>query len=257
MIKSSLYFMFDNESSEYYRMLNVSIEGGLFSEPFVHNRSILEQQVRNNPKPYFQGIKTEPLQFNLTFYWDVDEITEEDKQAVKRWLIKPYYAPLVFSEQKHRVYYAMFVDTSELFHNGINGYVTVTVRCNSAYAYSHVMESELYDLRSNVHDGTEIEFANDGDTYCNPIIYIKKHGNGNVSIENLSDGGNKIEITDLIDGEMLEIDCESEDIYTSLDNTYRIDNVVDYQFLQIGVGINRLLIKGNCEIKFIYQYKFL
>ena len=60
MIKESLYFSFAGRKSSEFGITNVSIQSGLFEEPFIGSRSIRETTVRGNPRPYFTEVETSP-----------------------------------------------------------------------------------------------------------------------------------------------------------------------------------------------------
>src|SRR5690606_4744689 len=118
------------------------------TEPFSYSRSIIEKQIRGRSKPYYMGIKKQPLVFTVNFAfedtWDDEKIIE-----IKRWLTEQdYYKPLFFSDDINstgveRIYYAIVVDDPELVHNCLKqGYVTLTFRCNDAYAYSPIYTKE-------------------------------------------------------------------------------------------------------------------
>lgn len=146
MIKKSEYFIFNNIPSSDFGILNVSVTSGMQEEPFVSNRTILEDKVRGRNKPYFYGIEEDPLEFKVTFafedVWDFDKI-----RAVARWLTSSKeYKPLIFSDYVERIFYAVFIDESTVVHNSLNqGYVELNVRCNSPYSYSPLYLSKIYD----------------------------------------------------------------------------------------------------------------
>lgn len=144
-IRESLYFSYDGKKSIDYGIINVNISTGMQEEPFAYSRSIMEDKIRGRSKPYFKGIKKEPLSFTVNFAFE-DTWDEEKIKEIKRWLTEQdYYKPLYFSEDVERIYYALVVDDPVLIHNCLKqGYVTLTFRCNDAYAYSPVYTSREY-----------------------------------------------------------------------------------------------------------------
>lgn len=116
-------------------------EGGLYQEPFLPERRIVEKKIANREKPYFQTIEQEPLQFPMTIImteWQNYDI----KRRIARWLFQDYYKPLYFESNPERIYYAIIEGASEIFHNGVtdynasHAYINVNVRCDSPYAYT-------------------------------------------------------------------------------------------------------------------------
>jgi phage-related protein len=258
-IRSSTSFVFNGESSENYGILNVNISSGLQSEPFASGRSIREVKIKGRKEPYFQEIEYEPLQFNVSFYfeenWDDDKI-----RSVARWLLTPtFYVPLQFSENEDRWFYCLVVDSPELVHNGLKqGYVNLTFRCNSPYSYSPVYTSAILDYSLNDVDGTAYTFVNNGDVICKPVLEVQIVSGSTFSIVNSSNGGQKLEFTGLTVGENLVIDCEAETIETDLSATYRYENMSSTsEFLSMIFGNNYLTVYGNIKLVWKYQYKTL
>jgi phage-related protein len=257
-IRESLYFTYAGISSTTYGITNVSISTGLYEEPFLSSRSIREQKIRGNDKPYFQEIEGSPLQISITFAFD--DVWDDAKiREVARWLgSQTYYQPLHFSENPNRIFYCLAVDDSSLIHNGLKqGYVQMTMRCDSPYSYSPTYTSQLYDYSANVAGGTKLEFTNEGDLPLKPEIWITKVGVGDVSIFNESNGNIEFKFTSLDDTEMVYVDNENEYIESDkVPITYRYSNF-NNNYLKLFRGKSVLNIVGNCKIQLRYKYRTL
>lgn len=141
-MQESMVFSYDGQSSKKFGVYLAHVgSGGLYQEPFLPQRKIVEKKIANREKPYFQTIEQEPLQFPMTIViheWD----NIHTKRQIARWLFQDYYKPLYFESNPERIYYALIEGTSEIFHNGItnqnteNAYINVNVRCDSPYAYT-------------------------------------------------------------------------------------------------------------------------
>mgnify|MGYP001064795372 FL=1 len=145
-IRSSEYFIFDGIPSNSFGIINVNISSGMQEEPFVAGREIRETSIRGNDRPYFQGIDRQPLQFNVSFAFE-ERWNRELINKVARWLTDhEYYKPLIFSDEPEKIYYALFVDNPTLIHNCLSeGYINLTVRCDSPYVYSPLSLTKIYD----------------------------------------------------------------------------------------------------------------
>lgn len=255
-MRSGIYFTYNGIPSEQFGILNVNVQSGLQSEPFASGRSIVEQKVRGNDKPYFMGVEKAPFEFNVSFAfeetWDDDRIRD-----VARWLLNPkYYAPLVFADEPDKIYYCLCVDSPELVHTCLKtGYVNLRFRCADSYAYTSVY-NVIHDLSANPVNGTVITFENFGDAECRPLVEIRKIGDGDVSFFNQSNGNAEMTFQDLLDDEILTVDCENRVIETNVPLTYRYENLHG-DYLKLVLHNNYLLVKGTCEIKFTYQLKRL
>lgn len=253
MIRESLYFEFAGVRSTRFNIMNVSVSNSLYNEPVMSNRTINEVSIRGREKPYFIDIEKSPLSFQLNFYfeekWDDKQIHE-----VIKWLNVDYYQPLSFSENLDKVYYCMPVESTELIHNGLKqGYITLTMRCDSPYVYGRQSSTQWYECKNSP---ITLEIMNMGHKTIYPTIYISKTENGNVEITNLSRANNVMKIVSLTKNEKIMINGENQIIETNLPSTYRYDNFNDF-YLPLYVGNNRIQISGNCKVKFHYRFKFV
>ncbi|WP_080845542.1 phage tail domain-containing protein [Cytobacillus gottheilii] len=251
MIKESLYFSFANRKSTDFGIYNVSITGGLFDESITAAKSVNERIVRGNPIPYFIDTTEEAVPFQLHFSfletWNDNQIDE-----VIRWLNVGYYEPLSFSENIDRVFYAMPIDSIQLIHNGLKqGYLTLNMKCDSPRSYSRDKVTPLYEVRGS----KKVEIKNLGHYSLFPEIWINKIGDGDIEIINYSNGGRSTKFTNLKDNENLYMDCINERIETNIPDVFRHDDFND-EVLELPYGRNRLLVKGNANIKFGYRFIF-
>ena len=250
MYKSSLYFTFNGENSTDYGIINCSVESGLYEEQFLSSREIIITNVRDRDEPYFQTKKLSPRVLDVTLAFE-DDITSDKLRALGRLFNQDYYCPMIFSEDLDKIYYVMYQGNPSLFHTGINGYVKFQLLCKSPYIYTSEYLSEIYTI---IDSGT-IEFTNSGDVDLYPEIEIVKVGNGDLSIVNLSSGAYEFKFTGLVDGEVLYIDNENEDLISSL-GISRFGNFND-NYLYLKWGVNQLSITGSCTIQFRNKFKLL
>ncbi|CAF1853990.1 distal tail protein Dit [Bacillus subtilis] len=252
MIRQSQYFLFDNEKSIDYGVENVNTESGLVEESFLGSRSVNETYVKGRSEPYTEGVKREAKQFPLNFY--VGENYDEKKiRAIKRWLDVDDYKPLAFSENLDIVYYAMPVDTSDLVHNAArHGYVRLTMKCNSPYAYSQNTSTHSFDISSGMKI---IELHNKGDVVIYPTVEILKIGDGDVKIENLSDYTEPFIFSNLKDREIVKVNGDKEIIESSLYGNERYDDFND-NYIRLDYGKNRLKVTGKCKLRLTFRFKY-
>lgn len=254
MIRESLYFSFNNRKSTDFPIANVSIDTGLFEESVVSSKTINEIYPRYAFKPYYFGIQKEPKQIPLSFSF-LEPWNDKMIDEVIRWLNVDEYCELFFEANIDRVFYAMPISDINLIHNGLKqGYLTLTMRCDSAYSYGHYQVTPLYDLSNNTKSRV-IELLNYGHYHFYPNIEIHKIGDGDIKINNMSNGNKEFKLSNLQDGEVLQIDCMNEIIQSSLNEKNRYDDFND-EYLEIVYGKNLLNITGKCKIKFLYQYIF-
>ncbi|WP_099301803.1 phage tail domain-containing protein [Bacillus sp. Marseille-P3800] len=273
MIRESLYFTFAGRPSTDFNIYNVSLGDGLYEEPLTAGKTISNVKVPNNPIPYFHSIERDTLSFPVRFYFDEGFNNELIKEVVN-WLDVDYFEPLAFSSNFDQIYYAMPVEGITEIHNGLEqGYLELTMKCNSPFKYSPVITNGWYDF-SFEHDPNSKKFShracscgcssspssisiyNLGDFELKPVFHIEKVWDGEIQIENTSVFNQTFLLSNLKDGEKITIDCNREFIETNLKNTYR-HNDSNETFIRIPKGKNKLLIiKGSCRIRVDYEYTY-
>jgi len=250
MYKSSLYFTFNGENSIDYGVINCSVESGLYEEQFLPSTEIITTNIRDRDEPYFQTKKLSPRVLDVTLAFE-DDITSDKLRALGRLFNQDYYCPMIFSEDLDKIYYVMYQGDPSLFHTGINGYVKFQLLCKSPYIYTSEYLSEVYTIT----DSGTIEFTNSGDVDLYPEMEIVKVGNGDLSIVNNTNSGIELKFTGLENGEEIYLDCENEDIISSL-GISRFGNFND-NYLCLKWGVNQLSVTGSCTIQFRYQFRLL
>ena len=184
MIKDSLHFEYADETSEEHGLINVNIEQGMISEPFVSEIELIEEIVRGTDKPYFKKTRKRPLVFSVSFAFE-EAWNNEKIREVARWLTQhEIYQPLRFYTDytdidDARIFFALVVENSEIVHNCLKeGYVTLTMRCDSPWSYLPTVVVEDTGNKS-------ITLSNDGDLKLLPKIQITKTtSTGSLSIVN-------------------------------------------------------------------------
>lgn len=97
---------------------------------------------------------------------------------------------------------------------------------------------------------------NKGDVICKPEIWIKKtNASGDISLTNETNGQTLI-LKNLNKDETVYIDCEKEDIVSSLANVYRFKDHNDV-FLELEVGENLITGEGDFELVVRHEFKLL
>ena len=171
-MKESTYFMYDGISSKDMGVTIGTTKGGLYEESFLPTRNIIEKSVAHREKPYLQGVEHEPLSFSLHFFiedWSNDKLLRK----VARWLCQSYYKPLILDSNPNRIFYAMVVGDSNLFHSGLDeGYIELEIRCDSPYSYTAEHElNNIEFLTSNIGSVVENSVADfDNGTHSNTIV---------------------------------------------------------------------------------------
>ncbi|MEL3959407.1 phage tail domain-containing protein [Caldifermentibacillus hisashii] len=251
----STSFLYDNIHSSDMGVINCKVDSGLFDEGFLPSRTIIEEKIAGREKPYFTGFEYEPFEFSMTLFFE-DGMSKNKRRSVARWLLPVYYKPLIFDSNPSRMFYCMYHGDSRLLHNGLEqGYVTITMRCDSPFSYTQYYSTDIYDLSNNTINGTEISIKNYGDDICKPDIYIEKVDDGDISIINYSDSGREFKITNILDGDILNIDNENEQIETDISGSFNYKNHNNIYLRLLPYSQNRLKIYGKCKIQFKYQFK--
>jgi len=181
LIRSSKYFTYAGIQSKDMHVLNINTESSMQSEPFFASRTLKEVIIRGRKDPFFQQMQYQAISFKMSlclmdgYFWDEDTI-----RKVARWLCQDYPQPLIFSDSKSVIYYAICTDSQEIVHNCLRqGIINLTMRCNSPFAYSPDYTTDIIPVT-----GTQtIKLNNIGDVDCYPEIWIEKTDDSSDQIE--------------------------------------------------------------------------
>jgi phage-related protein len=155
-----VHFSYAGIKSSDMGLINVKIDGGMFEEAFLPSRKIEEIQIRGRDKRYFQEVTLEPLSFDLTFAFEYG-YDERRIREVARWLFQPYYQPFYTIDNPDRIFYCMVEGDSSLIHNGAKeGYITLTMRCDSPFSYTprYTKENMIFSNTKIIKSITENTF---------------------------------------------------------------------------------------------------
>mgnify|MGYP001287883351 CR=1 FL=1 len=98
--------------------------------------------------------------------------------------------------------------------------------------------------------------SNLGDVICKPQIWVKKlNGDGDIYLKN-STTNQELILKNLKKDEEIFIDCDNEDLITSLPLTYRFDDHNDV-FLELDIGENLITGYGDFSFDIKTQFKYL
>lgn len=229
-----------------------SPSGGLFEETFMATRNLTEVKIPNNPKPYLQGVEMEPISFPFSFY--IEDWARANHREIARWLYQNQYKPMVFDSHPNRIVYAILESDSRLRHNGMDGYVETNVRTNSPWVYGFPTETEEIEV-----DGTYDYFIlNSGDNPLRPKMWLRKVGDGDITIIN-NTNGQRVVFEGISSGEELFVDFKREEIVSSLEEdlqVYRYNNHNDV-WLQLETEENDLRFEGRFDVIIQYQLEYL
>lgn len=250
-------FQFGGEDSvQKFGLKLVRLEGGMIEQTFSGSKKINEDNFSKWDKPTFFGTEKSPLSFSLTLAKE-GEWTFDERMEVAHWLNREEYTDFR-PEDYPIVFKVMNVGQPTFYNNSFEeGYLTMEFRCDGPYAYTNKKEINL-NLVGNGIDGFEYDlknFSNIRKPYFPEIEIEILTGETGFSIENLSNGA-KIEMTSLLEGERVYIDCNKE-IVVSSEGVNRVPNLSDLEFLSLIYGVNNLLIKGEILFTLRAQYPII
>jgi len=255
-VRESLHFSYRGIHSVDMGLLNVNIGDGMLEEPFVASREIKEIKIRGRHKPYFQGIELYPLSFPVSFAFK-ERFNEKKIREVARWLTPNYYESFYTVNNPNKIWFCLPVEDFMIIHNGLKqGYVQLTMRCDSPYTYSQQILSPVYDFSNNTSLGTFFIFDNLGDVELKPEMWITKIGDGDISIVNITDGNKEFKFVNLVDNEVIYVNNKKEIIKTDISMTYRYDNFND-NYLKFVFGKNNLIAYGDFKMNLRYRFVIL
>lgn len=175
-------FYFDGISSANFDLYSINKDGQFKQTTLIGNANIHEKNVNYDYKPIFQKVKRNPLEKPLRLMrMNKNSIplnwTPGIMQDVVKWLIHKEYKPLYFVDNPDRIYYVMCNSNINL-SNAVNlGYLDLTFRVNSPYAYreSRIVEIDATNIPKTMDISCDYYLAEN----VFPVINIKKTGTTN------------------------------------------------------------------------------
>ena len=250
----SEYFIFDGIKSSDMGLYNVRVEqSGFIETPYWGGADIEEEYHKGKVTPYFYGIKREPIEFTVQFaladkYMQSEEWTSQKRNKIAKWLLHNTYKPFQTCDDLGKIYYVICISEGNLNLINTKGYVELTFRCNSSFAWTPIY-IENFDLSNNTTTQIiELENRSNVLKYYKPKIEIELvNNNTDVSLKNLSNGGEIFSFTGLKPNEIISIDNENEFIKSNnqLSNPFSKFN---RKWLKLVYGVNRLEVTGQCKL---------
>lgn len=164
----------------YSKDMNVAIatfDTDLFSDigiEYTSDISIENGLVRYNP--YYVENFSEPrdIELNLVMYnpitMEAIDVGSMDMERITDWLCTENFAPFISDDDKSLIYYFKVVNLQKVLTFNNKGYLRVTFKPYSRYAYKR----EVYDI--NVIGGSVIEILNCSREMYYPLIEVTNLG---------------------------------------------------------------------------------
>lgn len=245
----SEYFIFDGvKSQDMEEMYSVRMESGLAESPFFGGQDIEEEWVGNRITPYDYGTQLNPIEFTIQISPLDKEWTPQLRNAIGRWLVHREYKSFQTCDDLGKYYYAKCIEAPNFQLASNRGYLELTFRTNSAFAFSPVYISD-YNLSDNAT--TRIiemdNYSNINQNYKPKIEIQLVDGETDITLKNLSNGGKEFKFVGLSPNEIVSIDNQNEFIVSSnpLSNPFSKFNE---NWLELVYGTNQILVTGVCKL---------
>lgn len=244
-------FNFDGVSSLDMGVWRVHEGSGLYEESVFSSRTIERDSSVEGRVSYLTKTTQENVKIDLTLYFE-GGVSEKKLDAIKGWLVTDYYRPFYFEEQPDRICYVMLDGEIIIKHDGLNGYINVTMSSSSKQWFGQEVivdagTAKLFDVISK------------GSTKTMPLISITSLSNHTsaspVRIKNIRTN-EELVVTTMVAGETLTVDCLMENVKSSLPNIYRFDDVNDV-YPSLRPGLNQFNIVGNVQVVIRYRDTYL
>lgn len=253
----SQYISYNGKKSSDLGVYFCDPEDSLLKEPFLSGRTINEERIPGRVKSYYYGVNYDNYEFPLKFY--CSEWTQAKIDEVAKWLGEPTYPSELYSSgNQDRCFFCLYSDKTpyETTHNGWS-FVNFVMKANSPYKYSRE-RNNYYNFLTNTGTQT-IVFNNLGNVNLKPQLQVTlaSDSDGSFSIKNTRNNGLITSFTGLTASEEITIDCENEDVVSSIAGTYPINNMSSSSdFMEFVPGKNTIEITGKLELLITYRYVF-
>lgn len=256
-------FVFDGVPCEEYDLMLYDSFGGTSQEEgkFANTATIHEDKVNSRWKPHFYGTsREEKLSFSLIFgvnHKRIDSgefLDRHELESISSWLLghNNYKWLEILQEDLEDVRYNCIVTSLDIIEFGtVPWALKATIECDSPYAYAY---PTVYEY---VVKGTkEARLFNESSLpgYYKPVVEIDLGDSRTVSITNLSDGGRKLEFSELPSGvHCLRIDND-HCVITTDDGGINPYKYFNFNFFRLLRGCNDLVIDGDCTVRILCEF---
>ena len=254
----SQYFIFDGIKSKDMDLHIMRIDhSGFVDSPYWGSQDIQEERHKNKIKAYYYGVSKEPIEFTIQLVLmdknnKPKKWTPRERFKIAKWLLQDTYKEFQTSDDLGKIYYAICTSEANLQLINQEGYMELTFKTNSPYAWSPVY-IDTFDLSNNttkttitLHNGSNIlkKFM--------PKVEIEMKGSTAVTLKNLTNGGKEFTIKNRATSEVISFDNENKIIKSSL-NTNPFGSF-NRNWLELVEGENRIEVTGKCILTVKSQY---
>jgi len=256
----SQHFRFNEIESQSMNLHIVKMSQDTFIEtPYWGGRDIQERIVRNKLRPFHYGISKEPIEFSLELALldennQPKEWTSQIRYDISKWLLHDDYKPFQTYDDLTKIYYGIFIDKSNLSLINNQGYMELTFRTNSPYAWSGI-EILNFDLSNNTTSQViSLENKSNIVQKYKPKIEIELvNGETSINLINTSNGNKEFQFVDLIADEIVSIDNENELILSDKFGSNPLEKFNE-EWLELIQGVNEIEVIGKCKIQVKSQF---
>lgn len=253
-------FVFDGIPCEEHGLMIYSFGAKNQGDVSFKTGSMIEERIPGRYDSIDYGIEmNEPLEFVLVFGANMESIDANEPldrfevENIAQWLTghsERKWLSIIQEDMADCRFKCYIKDLVLLTEGEYPWAFSCTVSCDSPYAYTFPKEY-CYDILGE----KEIRFYNRSshNGYYSPKIEIAMPEGGNISIENKTDNSRIFSFTGLPKNNLvIIIDNKNGIITNNLDlNLYEYFNMKFFRLLR---GENRLIIKGNCTVKFVCEF---
>lgn len=235
-------------------------EGGFVETPLWGARDVTEQdRLPSRITSYNYGVTKEPIQFTVQLalldkHNNPREWTSTERFEISRWLLHDTYKEFQISDDLGKVYYAMCTEESNLHLMSGKGYMEVTFKTNSPYAWTRPY-IDSFDLSRNESKQiiTIANRSNVAKQYL-PMVEVELVEGTEFTLKNLSNKGKEFKFTDLKAGEIVSVDNENRMVYSSRNININPFKNFNRGWLELVYGDNQIEVEGKCRIRLKLQF---
>ena len=234
----------------------VHMDSGAVSSPFFGGQDIQEDRMKGKLTPYHFGTELEPIEFTIEISPLDKEWTPQLKNELGRWLVHDTYKSFQTADDLGKFYYAIVTEMPDFQMYGNHGYIPITFRTSSAYAFSPTY-IDSFDMSTN--ETTTIKELNNLSNInrnYRPKIEFEVIEGTDVQIKNLSNGGEVFLFEGLSVGEIISVDNENEVVISSLFGSNPFSKF-NKNWLELVYGTNQLEITGKIKLWVKSQFPIL
>lgn len=220
-----------------------------------YKESLQVEMSRNNHFYYSQNAEVDTFTLTVALvdrFGNPKEWTIDDRTRIVDWFVTKDFIPFISCDDNTLIYYLKCVEYTKKFNAIGQGVMEFVMQPESKYVHTPITH-HTYVIKGERDINIKcLDNVNDRYYPKMEIIQLDK-GKQSIEISNLTFRSDSFIVNNLMENERVEIDHLLKSINSNME-TYKLKDI-NRKWFYLKRGLNKIRIKGNCEIRITVQFQ--